>query len=143
MFLIRTAFWLSVVILLLPAERATDGADGQQSNTQISASEVFSAARATLSDVSSICERSPEVCVAGRAAAETFTNKARYGAQLLMDYVAEEGATAPATSPASVPPSNAAFPAPASNAAIPAPSSQNTLSQRDLQPGWEGPGNNA
>ncbi len=132
MFLIRTAFWLSVVILLLPAERAIDGADGQQSSNQISASEVFQAARATLTDVSSICERSPEVCLAGRAAAETFTNKARYGAQLLMDYVAEEGATAPATSPAS-----------ASNAAIPAPSSQNTLSQSDLQPGWEGPGNNA
>lgn len=129
MFLIRTAFWLSVVILLLPAERATDGTDGQQGNTQISAGEVFAAARATLSDVSSICERSPEVCVAGRAAAETFTNKARYGAQLLMDYVAEEGA--PATSPA-----------PASNASFPAPSSQNTLSQSDLQPGWEGPGNN-
>jgi len=136
MFLIRTAFWLSIVILLLPAEQTNEGADGQQSGNRISASEVFAAARATITDVSSICERSPEVCEAGMAAAETFGNKARYGAQLLMDYVVEEGSTTPATQPAR------ALPARALNVeTAPAQDSQNTLSQSDLQPGWGGPYN--
>ncbi len=131
MFLIRTAFWLSIVILLLPAEQANEDADGQQSGSRISASEVFEAARATISDVSSICVRSPDVCEAGRAAAETFGNKARYGAQLLMDYVAEEGSTTPAPQP--VRSLNAE--------SAPAPVGQNTLNQSDLQPVWGGPFN--
>ncbi len=131
MFLIRTAFWLSIVILLLPAEQTTEAGDGQQSGNRISASEVFEAAKATISDVSSICERSPDVCDAGRAAAETFGNKARYGAQLLMEYVAEEGSTTPTTQPARS----------LNVEAAPAPDGRNTLNQSDLQPRWGGPFN--
>jgi uncharacterized protein DUF5330 len=131
MFLIRTAFWLSIVILLLPAEQTTEGAGDQQSGNRISASEVFAAAKATISDVSSICERSPDVCEAGRAAAETFGNKARYGAQLLMDYVVEENSATPAPQPARS----------LNVETTPVPDSQNTLSQSDLQPRWGGPFN--
>lgn len=131
MFLIRTAFWLSIVILLLPSEQVTEDTDGQQSGNRISASEVFAAARATISDVSSICERSPDVCEAGRAAAETFGNKARYGAQLLMDYVAEESSSTPTAQPVRA----------LNVETAPETAGQNTLNQSDLQPRWGGPFN--
>lgn len=131
MFLIRTAFWLSIVILLLPAPKAED--NGEQAG--ISASQVFDAAKATVEHMSTVCERSPDVCETGRAAAETFGNKARYGAQLLMDYVSDEAGEAgdaPTAAPAAAPRSFA-----------PQVESQNTLNSGDLEPRWGGPlGNN-
>ena len=82
MFLIRTAFWLSVIILLLPAEESSTGPQ-QAAQANVDATSVISAARSTVSDISGICERSPDVCQTGGAALDTFVKKARYGAGLV------------------------------------------------------------
>lgn len=81
MFLIRTAFWLSVVIMLIPADPQSDTpAPG------VSVIEAFSSARAVVADMSNFCGRNPDVCVTGSAAFEVFADKAQSGARLLFRY---------------------------------------------------------
>ena len=87
MFLIRTAFWLSLLILLLPT--------GEQSNTtdhtaSLGVGEVYGAAEATYSDMTKFCERNPGVCEKSRSAWDTFEKKAKYGAQMVYRYLREQ-----------------------------------------------------
>lgn len=82
MFLIRTAFWLSVVILLIPAD--------PQSNTpapRVSIFEALSSARTAAADFSNFCERNPDVCSTSAAAFQVFAEKAQNGARLLFRYI--------------------------------------------------------
>ncbi|WP_319484426.1 DUF5330 domain-containing protein [uncultured Cohaesibacter sp.] len=96
-FLIRAAFWLSLVILILPADKesTTDAA-------RLSTSEAMVAAQATFKDFSSFCSRQPEVCAAGEVALESFSAKARYGAKQLYLYLDGEEAEASPTDEATV-----------------------------------------
>lgn len=163
MFLIRTAFWLSIIILLLPMDDAEQEVAGQ---ANLSAGQMFTAARSTLFDVANICDRNPQVCSTGQAALETFGRKAVYGAGLLADAVSNatvgEESSAPQT--ASPEPLAAATPRPsvplqtsvplqsgvartvplpgAAQSAPPATISRNTLTPDDLGPQWNGPGLN-
>jgi hypothetical protein len=82
MFLLRAAFWLSVVILLIPADPET-GTEAPR----VSAIETIVAARATIADMSAFCERNPGVCVTGHSVARLFVDKAEYGARLLYQYL--------------------------------------------------------
>ena len=59
-FLLRMAFWLGVVAVLLPR----DGT-GPASSAQISATDAMSAATATVGDMRQFCERQPEACNVG------------------------------------------------------------------------------
>jgi hypothetical protein len=77
-FLLRTAFWLSLVILMLPA----DGESGEQA-PRVTAFQTISAAQAAVSDISQFCQRNPDVCVTGGNAFQVFAEKVRYGAKLL------------------------------------------------------------
>lgn len=79
MFLIRTAFWLCLLILLLPT-------DEQEQRV------VYGNAEAAVKDLSSFCARNPEVCEASKDAAHTFSKKAQFGAQMLMDFFQESTA---------------------------------------------------
>ncbi|WP_319529385.1 DUF5330 domain-containing protein [uncultured Cohaesibacter sp.] len=81
-FLIRAAFWLSLVILILPAEKGSEDA-----SASLSATQAITAAQATLSDFTSFCSRQPDVCAAGEVALENFSAKARYGAKQLYVYL--------------------------------------------------------
>ena len=76
-FLIKSAFWLSLVLLVIPF--GGTGADGEQS---IGATETFLAARAVIDDMSGLCERRPEACEAGRAAMHLIGVRAREGARI-------------------------------------------------------------
>ncbi len=131
MFLLRTAFWLTIVILILPADKnASDSSSSEQTSYRLSAGNLFNAARETVSDMSNICERNPEVCETGQAAMHTFGEKARYGAKMVMDFVSEQDISV----------SEPAEPFQASPAAAsPAETSQNTLNSGDLEPTWVGP----
>ena len=53
-FLIRTAFWLSIVILLLPAPESM-----KTPEPGIGAAQAVTAASATVSDMSQFCSRQP------------------------------------------------------------------------------------
>lgn len=88
-FLFRVAFWLTVVVLLLPSDPDT-GPD----TPQVTFVEALNAVRDTFNDLASFCTRNPQSCETGGAVVEIVADKARYGIEQLQDYldktVAEE-----------------------------------------------------
>ena len=86
-FLIRMAFWFSLVLLALPLDPAgTSGAS-------VSPIQAFFAAQQAVDDVSGICERKPDVCEVGRAAMQTIGVRARETARIAYEMLEENGAT--------------------------------------------------
>ncbi|MCV6546083.1 MAG: DUF5330 domain-containing protein [Cohaesibacter sp.] len=81
-FLIKAAFWLSLVIMILPRE---PGASREEAG--LSTMEAITVAQATLNDFTGFCSRQPDVCAAGEVALETFSAKAKYGAKQLYVYL--------------------------------------------------------
>lgn len=77
-FLIRTAFWFSLVLLFLPIWPAGQSGDPQP----VGAIRAISAAQQAVSDISGICERKPDVCETGRIAAQTIGVRARESARI-------------------------------------------------------------
>ena len=163
MYIIRTAFWLSVVILLLPAD-VGDQAQGNEpsANAQVSATDTIGAALSAAGDIAGLCSRQPDVCETGSAAWQTFQSKARYGAELLYDWAAGEDTPADAAAPDSevkrmqtsarnggvtsriFSMSENTAPIHTGSTMVPAngdkrQKSQNTLGIEDLIPQWEGP----
>ena len=117
MFLIRTAFWLSLLILILPTNEQDQRV-------------VYGNAEAAIKDLSSFCSRNPDVCEASKNAAQRFSTKAQFGAKMVMDFFQEKtGDTAYIA---------------ASDRGNRRPSffrrdSQNTLTADDMQPSWSVP----
>src|ERR1700753_598203 len=91
-FLIRMAFWLSVVLVLLP----TGGGSSQQTasapGTESGAISAVSTASATVSDMRQFCSRQPDACAIGSQAAVAFGQRAQAGAKLGYDFISERGA---------------------------------------------------
>ncbi len=78
LFLIRTAFWLTVIVLLLPN-------DEEQRN------QIYGTAQAAVNDVTTFCDRNPSTCATGQEAFAVLVQKAQYGAALLMDFMSKGG----------------------------------------------------
>lgn len=90
MFLLRTAFWLAIVVLLLPT-------DAQQQ------SQVYGTAEAAVKDVTGFCSRNPSVCEKGKDAFSVFVHKAQFGAQMVIGFVKDQtggSASEPGAAPA-------------------------------------------
>jgi len=119
-FLLRAAFWLSVVVVLLPASPSAPGAAGP------SATEAMSAANAAMADMRRFCSRQPDACAVGSQALNQFGHKAQTGAKLLYEFLSDKLA-------ADTPPATRA-------AAHASKTSQNSLTPADLVPAWRGPG---
>jgi hypothetical protein len=81
-FLLRAAFWLTVVLMFIPANPKT-GADAPR----VTLVQAFVAARATVADFSGFCERNPDVCTTGSAAFQLLAQKAENGVRLLYRYL--------------------------------------------------------
>jgi len=157
MFLIRTVFWLIILVLLLPT-------NAQQQ------SQVYGTAQAAVKDVSGFCERNPSICATGKDAFAVFVQKARFGAEVLMSFVkgqtgfaSHNGGDAAAEAPAiddsaatqspdgkqssldqsggedAAVESWATAPVTIAPATVEAAHSQDTLSPNDLMPAWSGP----
>ncbi|CAN7435455.1 DUF5330 domain-containing protein [Mesorhizobium amorphae] len=77
-FLIRAAFWFSLVLLALPLNVGTDEA-GHESVGPIQA---LFAAREAVGDIAGICERKPDVCETGKSAMHTITARAKETAKI-------------------------------------------------------------
>jgi hypothetical protein len=88
MFLIRTAFWLALIILLIPVS-GHDGSGGEATGLEISPVEAFQAARHTVSDLAGFCDRNPDTCRTGSAVVRVFGQKAQAGALMVYEYLAE------------------------------------------------------
>ena len=83
-FIIRSVFWLSLVLLLIPF-----GATGEDGKTMVNPLQAMFAAKGAIEDIAGMCERRPDVCTVGAAAVHTITVRAREGARIA--YSALEG----------------------------------------------------
>jgi Family of unknown function (DUF5330) len=120
-FLLKLAFWLTIVVLLLPSDRAQQGA-----TPQVGASEAVSATGAVVADVRGFCARRPDACAVGSNALVEFGHKAHSGAKMLYDFLGEKVGREPARGSAEQ----------VAGARKP---SQNTLTPADLALPWRGP----
>jgi hypothetical protein len=76
-FLLRMAFWLGLVLVLLPREKTPES----DKVPQIGASEAVSAATAAVSDMGQFCKRQPAACEVGGQAATVLGQRAQDGAR--------------------------------------------------------------
>ncbi|TIS59756.1 DUF5330 domain-containing protein [Mesorhizobium sp.] len=90
-FLIRAAFWFSLVLLALPLNVGPDEA-GHQSVGPIQA---LFAAREAVGDIAGICERKPDVCETGKSAMHTITARAKETAKIAAAMLDDKTAAEP------------------------------------------------
>lgn len=85
-FLLRAAFWLCVVVMLLPGdpERGIDA-------PRVTLFEALGAAQATVTDIAHFCDRNPAVCTTGGNVVQVMGDKASYNARQLQEYLTREG----------------------------------------------------
>lgn len=114
-FLLRMAFWLGVVCVLLPSGSKTT-APAEKVNT----AEAVTAASAAVSDMRGFCARQPDACEVGGKIAVAITQKAEAGARTLYQFLSTKVSDTGAA--------DKAAPAPAQG--------QQTLTQADLVPAW-------
>jgi hypothetical protein len=122
-FLIRSAFWLSIVVMLLPTPQSM-----KTPESNIGATQAITAASATVSDMRQFCARQPEACDVGSAALTQFGHKAQASAKWLYEFLTEKLGDQTASvkgAPKAVP--------------VEVDSSQNTLTHSDTAPAWRGP----
>ncbi len=121
-FLLRVAFWLSVVLVLLPI-----GGSEPLPKSQVSAGEAFSAAKSAVSDMQQFCARQRNVCEVGSQTAVTLGQRAQAGAKMLYEFLQERFGNDKSSQPTgSVRP-------------VTVKPSQHTLRAEDLSPPWRGP----
>jgi hypothetical protein len=85
-FLLRMAFWLGLVLVLLPRENTLES----DKLPQIGASEAAQAATAAVSDVSQFCKRQPAACEVGGQAATVIGQRAKEGARKLYQIITDK-----------------------------------------------------
>ena len=121
-FLIRAAFWLSIVIMLLPTP------DSMKTEGGVGATQAISAASATMSDMKQFCVRQPDACEIGAQALTQFGHKAQASAKWLYEFLGEKLGN-----------DHTASVAHAKAAPTELDPSQNTLTAADTSPAWRGP----
>jgi hypothetical protein len=115
MFFIRMAFWLGLVVLVMPTE------EHQQAR-------VYNAATAAVERAATFCDRNPKTCATGGQLWATFLKKAEFGARLAVDLISKSGrddAASPSVQPAKAEPRGRRV-------------EQGTLVPADLDPSWRG-----
>jgi hypothetical protein len=120
-FLLRMAFWLGVVCVLLPG-----GSD--KASPKIDAASAVTAAGAAVSDMRGFCDRQPQACVVGGKVAVALGQKAEAGARTLFEMVSSQIADK-ADSKSEAKPDARLIPA----------STSGTLTPADIAPNWHSP----
>jgi hypothetical protein len=127
-FLLRTAFWLTIVLILLPTGQSKPA----RASSQVGTVEAVTAATAAVADMSQFCNRQPEACVVGSHAAVALGYRAQAGAKMLYEFLTERlGPNETGTVAASLttkPVQSVGF-----------KNSQQTLTPADLRTPWRGP----
>lgn len=85
-FLMRMAFWLGLVLVLLPTEKNPDA----EKLPQIGASEAVSAATGVVSDMTQFCVRQPATCEIGGQAATVIGHRAQAGARKVYHMITDK-----------------------------------------------------
>ena len=152
MFLLKAAFWLGLVLVLLPT------GSKKQEDSQINAAEAATAATSTVADLSQFCTRRPEACAVGSQVANLLGQRAQAGAKMVYEFITErrEGAAegngvVPASHKAAAAERDAGRPETTGSvgtrgAMMPRPrpahsldTSQDTLTAGDRRPAWRAP----
>jgi hypothetical protein len=133
-FLLRMAFWLSVVLILLPSGSAERGPPAGG----VGASDAISAASATVHDLKGFCSREPDACTIGSQVATSIGYRAQAGAKMLYDFLTEalaprETGSAGGSQQRGSSGKFALSKSPSQRA------SQDTLTPADLGPAWRAP----
>ncbi|MBR1222637.1 DUF5330 domain-containing protein [Bradyrhizobium sp. U87765 SZCCT0131] len=90
-FLLRMAFWLGLVLVLLPTDKSQEtAADAKAPQAQVGAADAISAATAAVSDMSQFCTRQPSACAVGGQAAAVIGQRAQNGAKKLYNIITEK-----------------------------------------------------
>ena len=126
-FLLRMAFWLGLVLVLLPS-----GSSQRPQGSPVEASEAISAASATVGDLRQFCARQPDACTVGSHVASQLGSRAQAGAKMLYEFVTENLKRKEAGG------DNAGRDG-KSDRALADKDSQNTLTPADLATPWRGP----
>ena len=139
-FLLRMAFWLSIVLILLPT-----GTSQQVPANSVGATDAISAASATVGDLRQFCTRQPDACTVGSHVATVLGYKAQAGAKMLYGFLTDSMATKDGGKDSGSPTGTAGhfgkadLDKPAMDPAAFNRASQNTLNSTDLAPAWRGP----
>ena len=122
-FLLRMAFWVGVVCVLLPSGTKTASPDAN-----IDAKQAVTLASAAVSDVRGFCGRQPDACAVGGKVAVALGHKAEAGARTIYEFISttltEKAAPADKTAAKAV------------SVSVPG---QGTLNAADMQPSWHAP----
>ena len=129
LFLLRTAFWLMIIVLLLPTDERQR-------------SEVYGTAQAAVHDLATFCDRNPETCAKGMDAFGVLVQKAQFGARMLIDLIngnkgAGEGEGGTVIQD---PEQNSGTDFPYEPSRLGSDGSQDTLKPDDRDEAWGGPG---
>lgn len=119
-FLLRMAFWLGVVCVLLPSL----GSKSDAPEAQIDPVQAVTLASAAVSDARGFCERQPEACEVGGKVAVAIGHKAEAGARTLFEFISNKLSE----------PSQ-----PAEKVTVKPVSGQGTLTASDMAPAWHAP----
>jgi len=115
-FLLRMAFWLGVVCVLLPS-----GTKSTSPDVQIEAKEAVTLASAAVSDARGFCDRQPDACVTGGKVAVALGHKAEAGARTIYEFISKlREKPAPGEKPGK-------------------PATEGTLTSSDMAPAWRAP----
>ncbi len=120
-FLLRMAFWLGVVCVLLPS-----GTKSTSPDANIDAKQAVTLASAAVSDMRGFCDRQPEACVAGGKVAVALGHKAEAGARTIYEFITAKL-------------SEKLAPAEKAGAKLVPVPGQGTLTSADLAPAWHAP----
>jgi hypothetical protein len=140
-FLLRVAFWLIIVLAILPS-----GGAQQSAQARVGAADAMVAAGAAVSDMSSFCDRQPGACVVGAQTAIVIGQRAQAGAKMVYEFFNDRvsRATDKGDKTGSVDKAKSGLGTGPKLAAavqtVPAfPGSQTTLKDTDFDPAWQGP----
>ena len=122
-FLLRMAFWVGVVCVLLPGGGKTTSPDAN-----IDATQAVTLASAAVSDMRGFCDRQPDACVVGGKVAVAIGHKAEAGARTIYDFITTK-----------LNESTGSIDRPATKTVAVSAPGQGTLTATDLQPAWQAP----
>lgn len=132
-FLLRMAFWLGVVCLLLP------GSGSKPSDAPIDPTQAMNVASAAVSDARGFCGRQPEACVAGGKVATALGEKAEAGARTLYQFIMARVADKPADGDKTGAVEARNEKSPAKMVKVSEQMPHGTLTKSDMQPAWHAP----
>jgi len=135
-FLLRLAFWLGLVLILLPREKTPES----EKLPQIDAAQAVQAATAAVSDMSQFCKRQPAACEVGGQAATVIGARAQQGARKLYQIITDKAEKKPPEPEKKAPDHTGSITVAGEGDTAASEALRDTLTQDDLALEWRGPG---